>query len=94
LAGTEALPVEVAAVVSNHQDLRSLAEWHGVPFHYFPIRENRKREQEVERVDHTATPEDFAVTGSELESVVLNRAIKWHAERRVFVNGRRTVVLR
>jgi hypothetical protein len=45
-------------------------------------------------VDHTATPEDFAVTGSELESVVLNRAIKWHAERRVFVNGTRTVVLR
>ncbi len=81
-------------MVSNHQDLRSLAEWHGVPFHYFPISENRKREQEVERVDHTATPEDFAVTGSELESVVLNRAIKWHAERRVFVNGRRTVVLR
>jgi formyltetrahydrofolate hydrolase len=26
--------------------------------------------------------------------VVLNRAIKWHAERRVFVNGTRTVVLR
>ena len=175
---TGTLPIEVAAVVSNHQDLRSLAEWHGVPFHYFPISENRKREQEerlvdlfrqsdaellvlarymqilspeacatfagrainihhsflpgfkgarayqqahqrgvkligatahyvttdldegpiieqeVERVDHTATPEDFAVTGSELESVVLNRAIKWHAERRVFVNGTRTVVLR
>jgi formyltetrahydrofolate deformylase len=34
------------------------------------------------------------VTGSELENVVLNRAIKWHAERRVFVNGTRTVVLR
>jgi formyltetrahydrofolate hydrolase len=31
---------------------------------------------------------------SELESVVLNRAVKLHAERRVFRNGRRTVVLK
>jgi formyltetrahydrofolate deformylase len=38
--------------------------------------------------------EDLTVVGSELESVVLNRAIKWHAERRVFRNGNRTVVLR
>ena len=34
---TGTLPIEVVAVVSNHQDLRSLAEWHGVPFHYFPL---------------------------------------------------------
>jgi formyltetrahydrofolate hydrolase len=33
-------------------------------------------------------------TGSELESGVLNRAIKWHAERRVFRNGSKTVVLK
>jgi formyltetrahydrofolate deformylase len=172
------LPIEVAAVVSNHQDLRSLAEWHGVPFHYLPIVDGRKREQEtrltemlakseaellvlarymqilsteacrefagrainihhsflpgfkgarayhqahergvkligatahyvttdldegpiieqeVERVDHTLAPEDLSVIGADLETVVLNRAIKWHAERRVFINGRKTVVLR
>ena len=34
------------------------------------------------------------MVGSELESLVLNRAIKWHAERRVFRNGARTVILR
>ena len=51
-------------------------------------------EQEVERVDHTLSPEDLTVIGSELESVVLNRAIKWHAERRVFRNGGKTVVLK
>ena len=51
-------------------------------------------EQEVERVDHSQSAEDLAVVGSELETVVLNRAIKWHAEQRVFRNGRRTVVLR
>jgi formyltetrahydrofolate deformylase len=51
-------------------------------------------EQEVERVDHTQSPEDLTIVGSELETVVLNRAIKWHAERLVFGNGGRTVVLR
>ena len=51
-------------------------------------------QQEVERVDHTLSPEDLTVIGSELESVALNRAIKWHAERRVFRNGTKTVVLR
>jgi formyltetrahydrofolate deformylase len=175
---TGTLPIEVVAVVSNHQDMRSLAEWHGVPYHYLPIIDGRKQEQEkrlfelfervdaellvlarymqilsadacryfdgrainihhsflpgfkgakayhqahtrgvkligatahyvttdldegpiieqeVERVDHTQSPEDLVVTGSELETVVLNRAIKWHAERRVFRNGNKTVVLR
>lgn len=175
-AGT--LPIQVVGVVSNHQDMRSLAEWHGVPYHYLPVIEGRKQEQEerikavfdrsesellvlarymqilsadacshfngrainihhsflpgfkgakayhqafergvksigatahyvttdldegpiieqgVERVDHTCSPEDLTVTGSELEAVVLNRAIKWHAEHRVFRNGFKTVVLK
>ena len=175
---TGTLPIEVVAVVSNHQDLRSLVEWHGVPFHYFPISDGRKVEQEariaelfqrvdaellvlarymqvltpaacarfdgqainihhsflpgfkgakayhqahargvkligatahyvttdldegpiieqeVERVDHTLSPVEMSVVGSELESLVLNRAIKWYAERRVFRNGAKTVVLR
>ena len=175
---TGTLPIEVVAVVSNHQDMRSLAEWHGVPYHYLPIIDGRKEEQEqrlidlfervdaellvlarymqiltpeacryfegrainihhsflpgfkgakpyhqahacgvkligatahyvstdldegpiieqeVERVDHTQSPKDLTVVGSELETVVLNRAIKWHAERRVFRNVGRTVVLK
>ena len=49
-------------------------------------------EQEVERIDHSLTPEDLVVIGSDLESVVLNRAIKWHAEHRVLLHGRRTVI--
>ena len=173
-----ALPIDVAGVVSNHQDLRSLAEWHGVPYHYFPVTEGRRAEQEqrllelfaasgaellvlarymqilsaeacrrlegrainihhsflpgfkganayhqahvrgvkligatahyatveldegpiieqqVERVDHTLTPEQFVDIGRDLESVVLTRAVRWHAERRIFLNGNKTVVLR
>ena len=40
---TATLPIEAVAVVSNHQDMRSLAEWHGVPYHYLPIIDGRKR---------------------------------------------------
>jgi len=175
---TGALAVEVAAVVSNHDALRPLAEWHRVPFHFLPIVDGRRREQEaqleslyhdaradllvlarymqvlspeactafdgrainihhsflpgfkgarpyaqahargvkligatahfvttdldegpiieqeVARVDHTLGPEALAAVGSDMESLVLNRAIQWIAERRVFRNGLRTVVLR
>jgi formyltetrahydrofolate deformylase len=51
-------------------------------------------EQGVERVDHALSPEDVTIIGGELESIVLNRALQWHADRRVFRNGRKTVVLR
>jgi formyltetrahydrofolate deformylase len=175
---TGTLPIEVVAVVSNHQDMRSLSEWHGVPYHYLPVLDGRKAEQEqriielfekvdgellvlarymqiltpraceyfagrainihhsflpgfkgakayhqahargvkligatahyvttdldegpiieqeTARVDHTMSPEELVSIGSDLESVVLNRAIKWHAERRVFANGSKTVVLK
>jgi formyltetrahydrofolate deformylase len=175
---TGTLPIQVVAVVSNHQDMRSLTEWHGIPFHYFPVIDGRKAEQEhrimelfekadgellvlarymqvltadacryfegrainihhsflpgfkgakayhqahargvkligatahyvttdldegpiieqeVARVDHNLLPEDLVDVGADLESVVLNRAVKWHAEQRVFMNGNKTVVLR
>jgi formyltetrahydrofolate deformylase len=51
-------------------------------------------EQAVERVDHNMTVEQMTILGNEIESVVLNRAIQWHAEHRVFEFGHRTVVLR
>ena len=51
-------------------------------------------EQMVERVDHAATVADMVHLGQDLESMTLARALKMHIERRVFVNGRRTVVLR
>ena len=51
-------------------------------------------EQGVERVDHTHGPEEMIEIGHDLESVVLNRAVRWHAEHRIFLAGGRTVVLR
>lgn len=175
-AGT--LPIDVAAVVSNHEKMRGLVEWHGVPFYYFPVLDGQKPEQErqimglfeelnaellvlarymqiltanaceyfsgrainihhsflpgfkgakayhqahargvkligatahyvttdldegpiieqeVQRVDHALAPDDLVDIGRDLESLVLTRAVKWHAEQRVFRNGHRTVVLK
>ncbi|MFM2056849.1 MAG: formyltetrahydrofolate deformylase [Pseudomonadota bacterium] len=51
-------------------------------------------EQDVERVDHTLSPEDFTAVGRDVECVVLARAVRWHVERRVLLNGRKTVVFR
>lgn len=174
---TGSLPVQIVAVVSNHQDLRSQVEWHGLPYHYLPIIDGRKAEQEtrlfdvferteaellvlarymqilspqacqhfdgrainihhsflpsfkgarpyhqahargvkmvgatahyvttdldegpiieqgVERVHHALSADELTAIGSDVESVVLNRAVKWHAESRVFLNGKKTVVL-
>lgn len=43
---TGTLPIEVVGVISNHQDMRGLAEWHGVPYYYLPVIGGRKVEQE------------------------------------------------
>jgi formyltetrahydrofolate deformylase len=49
-------------------------------------------EQDVERVDHAHSPEDFTAVGRDVECVVLARAVRWHVEHRVLLNGRKTVV--
>ena len=49
-------------------------------------------EQSVERVSHINSPEDMAEIGRDTEAVVLNRAVRWHAEHRVLLNGSKTVV--
>ena len=51
-------------------------------------------EQDVERVDHADDPRELVATGQDVERRVLARAVRWHAEHRVFVNGGRTVVFR
>ena len=51
-------------------------------------------EQDVARVDHTDTVEDLTALGRDTESQVLARAVKWHGEHRVLLNGHKTVVFR
>jgi len=172
------LQAEIAGIVSNHEDWRGLADWHGIPFHYLPVTPATKQDQEqalldvierervelvvlarymqvlspelcarlagrcinihhsflpsfkgtqayhkahargvkligatahyvtagldegpiieqgVERVDHAHTLEDFMAFGRDLESVVLARAVRYHIERRLLLNGHKTVILR
>ncbi len=51
-------------------------------------------EQEVQRVDHSAKPQQLQSIGRHLESLVLSRALGYVLEHRVFLNGHRVVVLR
>jgi formyltetrahydrofolate deformylase len=171
-----ALPVEVAAVVSNHTDFEELAASYGVPFVHIPVTAENKPEaerrllelveeqdvdlvvlarymqvlsddlckalsgrvinihhsflpsfkgakpyhqahargvkligatahyvttdldegpiieQEVARVQHDVTPDQLVALGRDVECQALARAVKWHSEHRVLLNGTRTVV--
>ncbi len=51
-------------------------------------------EQEVTRVDHTYKPEDLEAVGRDSECSVLARALKYHIEQRVLINGHKTVVFK
>jgi formyltetrahydrofolate deformylase len=173
-----ALPVEVVGVVSNHGDMRSLTEWHGIPYHHLPVTPETKAAQEagfaelvattrtdfvvlarymqvlspelsrhlsgrcinihhsflpsfkgakpyhrahargvkligatahyvtsdldegpiieqaVERVDHRDGVDDLIRIGRDVEAQVLARAVKWQGERRILLNGDKTVVFK
>ena len=49
-------------------------------------------EQEVIRIDHTHDPRRLATVGSDAEAIALSRAVRWHCENRVLMNGTSTVV--
>jgi formyltetrahydrofolate deformylase len=51
-------------------------------------------EQDVVRVDHAFNQDQLVTAGRDVEAQVLSRAVRWHAESRVFLNGHRTVVFR
>jgi len=175
---TGALPIDIAAIVSNHRDWYQLAAAHDIPYHHLPVTtaDKPKREQQlldlfdeercdllvlarymqilspalcarfegrainihhsflpsfqggrpyqqahdrgvklmgatahyvtadldegpiieqdVARVDHAMSLEDCVNIGRDVECVVLARAVKWHAEHRILLNGNRTVVFR
>jgi formyltetrahydrofolate deformylase len=170
------LDVEVAAVVSNHEDLRYLAGTYGVPYHHIPVTPDTKPaaekallelvddlgvdlvvlarymqilsadlckelegrainihhsmlpsfkgarpyyqahargvklvgatahyvtpdldegpiiEQEVARIDHSMTAAEATTLGRDVECLALSRAVRWHTENRVLLDGNRTVV--
>lgn len=171
------LPITIPAVISNHEDMRKLVEWHEIPFYHCPMQDNKQTqekqvwdicqrhdvdvvvlarymqilspflceklngrainihhsflpsfkgakpyhqahnkgvkiigatahyvttdldegpiiEQEVARVDHTNSPAQLTSIGRDIEAQVLARALKYHIEHRVLLNGSKTVVFR
>lgn len=49
-------------------------------------------EQDLVRVTHATTAEEMVIQGREVEARVLARAVQWHAEHRVIMNGMKTIV--
>lgn len=175
---TGTLPVEIPAIVSNHPDMRQVAEWHQIPYYHFPVEPDKKAqqeerilevierheidltvlarymqvlspdlcatlkgrainihhsflpsfkgarpyhqafergvkligatahyvttdldegpiiEQEVARVDHTFKSDDLVATGRDIENLVLAKAVRYHIEHRVLLNGDKTVIFK
>lgn len=175
---TGTLPIDIRAVISNHEDFRTQVENEGIPFHHVPVsaatRDTAEKrqldiieqsgaelivlarymqilsdglcrqlegrainihhsflpsfkgarpyyqahdrgvkiigatahyvtaeldegpiiEQDIERVDHAMNVETLTALGGDVENVVLARAVKWHAEHRIMLDGHRTVVFR
>ena len=83
---TGALPVELTAVVSNHEDTRALVEWHGVPFTHLPVTPETKPDAEarlLELVERTGTElvvlaRYMQVLSAELCTALAGRAINIH----------------
>lgn len=57
---TGALPVEITGVVSNHDDMRRLTEWHGLPYAHLPVTAETREAQEAELLDR------FDASGAEI----------------------------
>jgi formyltetrahydrofolate deformylase len=49
-------------------------------------------EQDVARVNHSLSAQDITAVGRDVECMVLARAVRWHVEHRVLLNGQKTVV--
>ncbi len=49
-------------------------------------------DQDTERVTHKNTPEELIQKGNDIEARVLARSVKWHAEKRILINGKKTII--
>ena len=80
------LKLDVRAIISNHRDFYQLAASYNVPFHHIPVTAATKADAEARQY------EIIQSEGAEL--VVLARAVKWHSEHRVLLNGHKTVIFK
>ena len=80
------LAMEVPAVISNHDDARSMVEWHGIPYHHLPVTAETKAAQEKaileiverERIDIVVLARYMQILSPELSAALRGRAINIH----------------
>jgi formyltetrahydrofolate deformylase len=79
-----------------HQAYRRGVKLVGATAHYVTadLDEGPIIEQEVARVDHAMTAQQVTAVGRDNECLALARAVRWHTENRVLLDGTRTVVFR
>jgi formyltetrahydrofolate deformylase len=77
-----------------HQAHRRGVKLVGATAHYVTpdLDEGPIIEQDVVRVDHSLDADELAAAGRDVEAQVLARAVKWHCEHRVLLDGNRTIV--
>ena len=77
-----------------HQAFNKGVKIIGATAHYVTseLDEGQIIEQDVQRVSHRDTAQDLTRKGNDIESSVLSRAVRWHAEKRIIINGNKTVV--
>ena len=81
-----ALPADIVAVVSNHDDCRGIVEWHGLPYHHFPITPETKLAQEAqilelmagERIDLLVLARYMQILSDDLCRQLEGKAINIH----------------
>lgn len=80
------LPVDIAAVVSNHPDHRALVEWHGIPYFHIPVTKETKPDAEAELVelvdrfdiDLVVLARYMQIFSAQLTTELVGRAINIH----------------
>ena len=77
-----------------HQAYERGVKYVGATAHYVTteLDEGPIIEQELIRVDHRRSPEDLIAVGRDAERLALARAVMWHCQRRILLNGNRTIV--
>lgn len=55
------LAMDIPCIISNHSDLESLAQMYGIPYHYFPIYKDQRKEDQMRMLDFLREKVDFLV---------------------------------
>jgi formyltetrahydrofolate deformylase len=79
------LPMDIVAVISNHEDARALVEWQGVPFYHLPMRDDKAAQEAAvweiiqhEAADMVVLARYMQILSPELSAKLHGKAINIH----------------